>query len=168
MGGGICSSSLPHSGGGGICPYPTARWGPPWGHILCGGAASQLQPTAPWGSVLLYPVGRWGRLGEYRVEHALHCPVGPRTLAGDLVVIPSRIRAAYLSGGPLFQAQSAREKKVTVTVSHGWTLPVQHLHLRPSLICSPAARGCCLEPPLSAACLPMSHRFPRRAREIWS
>ena len=45
-----------------------------------------------------------------------------------------------------------------MTISHGWTLSVRRFHLRPSLIRSPAARGCCLPPFVLIGLL----RVPRR------
>ena len=129
MGGGIRSSSLPHSGGGGICPYPTARWGPPWGHILCGGAASQLQPTAPWGSVFPYPTQRRGTIRGVRVEvlgaaypyakgsassPPTHSPVGkrtplPRWPVGKTRGISRGARAALPGRAPYTSGRSGRD-----------------------------------------------------------
>ena len=128
MGGGIRSSSLPHSGGGGICPYPTARWGPPWGHILCGSTAdSNPQPRGE--AYSLTPPNGGGTIRGVRVEvlgaaypyakgsassPPTHSPVGkrtplPRWPVGKTRGISRGARAALPGRAPYTSGRSGRD-----------------------------------------------------------
>ena len=96
MGGGIRSSSLPHSGGGGICPYPTARWGPPWGHILCGGAANSdpqtrgeaFSPTPLNGGEAIRGARVEERRAAYPFSGVAHPALQPTVLWGSVLLYP--------------------------------------------------------------------------------